>query len=37
VRDFFWHGNAINDAEFFGDVLEFEESDKAATTTPTGD
>jgi hypothetical protein len=24
VRDFFWHGDAINEAAFFGDVLSFE-------------
>lgn len=25
ARDFFWHGESLSDAKFFGDVLSFEE------------
>jgi len=31
VRDFFWHGDAIESAEFIGDVLAFEEKKEVPT------
>jgi hypothetical protein len=35
VRDFFWHGEDIKDAEFIGGVLSFEKSSAAAGEVPT--
>lgn len=31
VRDFFWHGEAIGSAEYFGDVLDLSEKSEGAT------
>jgi hypothetical protein len=31
VRDFFWHGQDVSRAEYFGDVLTFEEKSGEAT------
>lgn len=36
ARDFFWHGEAIDGAKFFGDVLEFDAKADTAAAPPEG-